>query len=85
MGKAVAAFNEALPGRDAIYPVAGMLSASQGSLNKLYQIFPYKSWDHREEVRGEFRKSGVWPPHAEVRPINQLVRFMVPADFSPIH
>lgn len=85
INKAAAAFNEALPGRSAIYPVAGMFTTQQGNLNRLYQLFPYKSWDHREEVRAEFRKQGVWPPHAEVRPINQLVRFLEPAPFSPIH
>ena len=85
LGKANTAFNEALPGRDGVYPVAGMFFASQGNLNRMYQIFPYKNWDHREEVRAEFRKQGVWPPHSEARPINQLVRFMYPADFSPIH
>ena len=85
MAKALAAFNEALPGRDGIYPVAGIFAASQGNLNRLYQLFPYKSWDHREEVRAEFRKAGVWPPQAEVRPINQQVLFLYPAAFSPIH
>ena len=85
LGKAMTAFNEAMPGRDGIYPVAGIFGAAQGTLNKMYQIFPYKSWDHREEVRTEFRKQAVWPPHSEARPINQLVRFMYPADFSPIH
>ena len=83
--KAAAAFGEALAGRDAVYPVAGVFMTSQGNLNKLQQLFPYKSWDHREEVRTEFRKQGVWPPHAEVRPINQLVRFLIPAKVSPIH
>jgi hypothetical protein len=85
MAKAVAAFNEALPGRDGIYPVAGMFAAAQGNLNRLYQLFPYKSFAHREEVRAEFRKAGVWPPHAEVRPTNQEVRYLYPAAFSPIH
>jgi hypothetical protein len=85
INKAATAFGEALAGRDAIYPVAGMFVAQQGNLNRLYQLFPYKSFDHREEVRAEFRKQGVWPPHAEVRPVNQLVRFMEPASFSPLH
>ncbi len=85
IGKVNTAFNEALPGRDGVYPVAGVFFAAQGNLNRMYQIFPFKSWDHREEVRTEFRKQGVWPPHSDARPINQLVRFMLPADFSPIH
>ena len=83
-GKAAAAFGEALKGRGEIYPVAMMGTTSYGTLNRLYQLFPYKSWDHREEVRKEFREKGVWPPHAEVSPVSQLVRLMQPADVSPL-
>jgi hypothetical protein len=85
IGKAAEAFGQALAGRDAIYPVAGIFTAQQGALNKMYQLFPYKSFDHREGVRVEFRKQGVWPPRGEVRPIEQLVLFLQPAAFSPIH
>jgi hypothetical protein len=85
IGKAAAAFGEALPGRHAVYPVAGMWTTQMGNLNRLYQFFPYKSWAHREEVRAEFRKHGVWPPHSEVRPVSQLVRMLLPAPVSPIH
>jgi len=85
IGKVAAAFGEALAGRAAIYPVAGIFTSQQGNLNRLYQLFPYKSWDHREEVRAAFRKAGVWPPHADARPVQQLVRFMEPAPFSPLH
>ena len=85
IGKAATAFSEALEGRSNIYPVAGMFTTSQGTLNRLYQLFPYKSFAHREEVRAEFRKTGVWPPHADARPVSQLVRFLIPASFSPLH
>lgn len=85
IGKVAAAFGEALPGRAAIYPVAGIFTSQQGHLNRLYQLFPYKNWDHREEVRAAFRKAGVWPPHADARPVQQLVRFLEPAPFSPLH
>jgi hypothetical protein len=84
--KAAAAFGEAIEARNAIYPVAGIFTTQQGgNLNRLYQLFPYKSFDHREEVRSEFRRQGVWPPHAEVRPVSQLVRFLYPAAHSPLH
>ena len=83
-GKAAAAFGEAVKGRGEVYPVALMGTTSYGNLNRLYQLFPYKSWDHREEVRKEFREKGVWPPHAEVSPLSQLVRLMAPADVSPL-
>jgi hypothetical protein len=83
--KAGATFAESIQARADIYPVAGIFVSQLGNLNRLYQLFPYKSWDHRDEVRAEFRKSGVWPPHADVRAVSQLVRFMEPASFSPLH
>jgi NIPSNAP len=85
VGKVAAAFGDALPARDAIYPVAGIFTSQLGNLNRLYQLFGYKSWDHREEVRTEFRKQGVWPPHADARPVSQLVRMLIPAAHSPMH
>jgi hypothetical protein len=83
--RAAAAFSEAMPARDQIYAVAGIFTSQLGNLNRLYQLFPYKDWAHRDAVRAEFRKSGVWPPHADVRPVSQLVRFLEPAAFSPLH
>jgi len=79
IGKVAQAFGEALQARAEIYPVAGIFTSSYGNLNRLYQLFPYKNWDHREEVRAEFRKRGVWPPHSDARPVAQLVRFLIPA------
>jgi hypothetical protein len=84
-GRAAQAFGEAVEGRHNIYPVAGVFTSEVGTLNRLYQLFPYKSWSHREEVRAAFRQAGVWPPHADVRPVQQLVRFLLPATFSPMH
>jgi hypothetical protein len=83
-GKAAAAFGESYAGRNGVYPVGLLGTTSYGQLNRLYQLFPYKSWEHREEVRKEFREKGVWPPHAEVSPVSQLVRLMIPADVSPL-
>jgi hypothetical protein len=83
--RAAAAFSEAMPGRNEIYAVAGIFTSQLGNLNRLYQLFPYRDWAHRDEVRAEFRKSGVWPPHADARPVSQLVRFLEPAPFSPLH
>ena len=85
VAKVAEAFAEALPGRAAICPVAGIWTSDVGNLNRLYQLFPYKDWAHRDEMRAEFRRKGVWPPHAEVRPLTQLVRQLVPAAFSPLH
>ena len=78
-------FAEALPRRAEVYPVAGIFTSDLGNLNRLYQLFPYKDWDHRDEVRTELRAKGIWPPQNDIRPMHQLVRHMIPAAFSPLH
>jgi hypothetical protein len=85
LGKVVPAFGEAIAGRAAIYPVAGVFTSQLGNLNRLIQLFPFKDWNHRDEVREEFLKTKVWPPHTDARPVAQLVRHMLPADCSPLH
>ena len=86
IGKVAQAFGDALKGRDEIYPVAGIFTSQLGNLNRLYQLFPFKDWAHRDEVRSEFREKRVWPPSGtDARPVAQLVRHMVPAQVSPLH
>ena len=85
IGKVATAFNDAIPARQEIYPIGGIFTSDLGELNRLYQLFPYKDWNHRDEVRGVYQKTHVWPPHAEVSPVHQLVRHMIPAKVSPLH
>ena len=84
LGKVGQTFAEAYPGRHGVYPVGGIWTSDLGNLNRLYQLLPYKDWDHRDQVRGELREKGLWPPHGDVRAVSQLVRHMVPAPFSPL-
>jgi hypothetical protein len=77
-------FAEAYQERAAEYPVAGIWTSDVGNLNRLYQLFPYKNWAHRDEVRGELRRKNIWPPHSDVRPLTQLVRHLTPAAYSPL-
>jgi NIPSNAP protein len=78
------AFAEKYAGRHGAYPVAGIWTSDLGNLNRLYQLFPYRDWDHREQVRAQLREQSLWPPHTEARPVSQLVRHMIPAPFSPL-
>lgn len=78
-------FAKNLEARAEVYPVAGIWMSDLGNLNRLYQLFPYKDWNHRDEIRGELRRKNLWPPHGEARPVTQLVRHMAPAAFSPLH
>jgi NIPSNAP len=84
LGSVAEAFGAAYAGRRAAYPVGGIWTSDLGNLNRLYQLFPYKDWEHRDAVRRELREKGVWPPHTEHRPVAQLVRHMIPAPFSPL-
>ncbi|MBV8715636.1 MAG: NIPSNAP family protein [Chloroflexi bacterium] len=83
-GGVAQAFAEKYAGRHGVYPVGGIWTSDLGNLNRLYQLLPYKNWDHREQVRTELREKGLWPPHTEARAVTQLVRHMVPAPFSPL-
>ena len=83
--KVAPAYAAALPKRMELYPMAGIFTSQLGSLNRLYQLSPYRDWAHREEVRAQFRTTGVWPPKAEARPIEQNVRILIPSTFSPLH
>jgi hypothetical protein len=83
-GRAAATFVEAYAGRHAVYPVAGIWTSDLGNLNRLYQLLPFKNWDHRDSVRADLREKGIWPPHGDIRAVSQLVRHMVPAPFSPL-
>ncbi|MFN0073805.1 MAG: NIPSNAP family protein [Chloroflexota bacterium] len=77
-------FAASYPARYDVYPVGGIWTSELGNLNRLYQLFPYQDWAHRDVVRGELREKHLWPPHSEARPVVQLVRHMVPASFSPL-
>lgn len=85
IAKVAEAFSAQYEKRNAIYPIAGIWTSELGNLNRLYQLFPYKNWAHRDELRAEFRSKGIWPPHSEARPVSQLVRHLIPAAFSPLH
>ena len=85
VAKVAEKFAEGYAARAKLYPVAGIWTSELGNLNRLYQLFPYKDWAHRDQVRAEYLKSGVWPVHTDSRPVSQLVRHMVPSAFSPLH
>ncbi len=78
------AFTAQAPKRLELSP--GCFFASDlGQLNRWYQLWPYRDWAHRDEMRGVYLREGIWPPHTEARPVHQLVRHMIPASFSPLH
>ncbi len=84
IGKVAKAFGDAIQGRAEIYPVGGIWTSDVGNLNRLYQLFPYKDWKHRDEVRKQYLGTNIWPPHADASPLTQLVRHLIPTKFSPL-
>ena len=74
-----------VPRRAEMYPLGGFFMSDLGQLNRFYQLWPYKDWAHRDEIRKQYAGTDIWPPHTEERPIHQLVRHMVPASCSPLH
>ncbi len=83
--KVMDAFVAHVPRRAEIYPLGGFFASDLGQLNRFYQLWPYKDWAHRDEIRSQYVGTDIWPPHTEERPGHQRVRHMVPASFSPLH
>jgi hypothetical protein len=86
LDRVAAGFSKHVAGRAAVYPVAGIFTASLGTMHRLYQFHPFKDWDHRAAVRSEFYSKRVWPPpHDSVpHPLTEEVRFLIPSRLSPL-
>ena len=78
-------FTAGVAARQELSPLGGFFMSELGELNRFYQLWPYRDWDHRDEVRAQYLKAGTWPAKVEERPIHQLVRHLIPASFSPLH
>ena len=79
------AFCAKVPQRAEMSPLGGFFMSDLGQLNRFYQLWPYKDWAHRDEMRKLYAGTDIWPPHTDDRPVRQLVRHLVPAAFSPLH
>jgi len=55
-------WEEAIDERRKVSPLAIAMHTDAGVLNKYVHIWPYKSFEHRSEVRTETAKRGIWPP-----------------------
>lgn len=85
LGKVMETFSNHVERRRQLYPLGGFFASELGQLNRWYQLWPYKNWAHRDEIRKQFAGTDIWPPHGDVQAVHQLVRHMVPAPFSPLH
>ena len=81
----LAAYGEAMPARENVYPIAGIWKTVIGNHGSVRQIWVYKDWDHRGEVLSALENEPAWPPKLPVDAISRETRIMHPAAFSPLH
>ena len=77
-------WDEHLPQRTALSPLAGVFHSDIGALNQWVHIWAYKSLDDRFAVRKEAANQGIWPPPGNSPVIAQENKIVVPAPFSPM-
>ena len=86
-------WNEVLPEREKLSPLAAGMYTEFGGLNRWMHIWPYKDLNHRAEIRAEANKSPNWPttkliPASERNlkgPLRMQNKILIPASFSPMH
>jgi len=77
-------WEEYLPGRVALSPLAGVFWSDIGALNKWIHIWPYPSLEARVETRKQASATGSWPPPGDSPVLDQSSKIIVPAPFSPM-
>jgi len=88
----VKCWEAALPVRLRFGPVAAVWYSELGALNKFVHIWPYRSMEQREEIRGQAAATGEWPPYVKAAKegfasyllTEQENKIMLPASFSPL-
>ena len=79
-------WEDAIEARNELSPCAMAMHTDVGDLNKYIHIWPYKSFDHRQQVRDEGIAKGVWPPKGSPKGaiITQDNKLLFAPDFSPL-
>ena len=76
-------FAEGLTARLQISKLLGLWQSEVGGLNRVVHIWPYESFEDRERIGQEARKTGKWPPKTQEFIITQENKIIQPAPFSP--
>jgi hypothetical protein len=76
-------FVEGLSARAKISPLGGLWRSVVGGLNRVVHMWPYESFEERERIGSEARKTGKWPPKTHEFIIEQENKIIQPAPFSP--
>src|SRR4249920_1175868 len=76
-------FAEGLTARLQFSKLLGLWQSEVGGLNRVVHIWPYESFEDRERIGQEARKTGKWPPKTQEFIISQENKIIQPAPFSP--
>ena len=76
----------AIEARTKVSPLVMAMHTELGGLNKFVHIWAYESLNHRQEVRMECMKTGIWPPSGSPKDAytDQENKILLAAPFSPI-
>jgi hypothetical protein len=76
-------FVEGLTARLQFSPLGGLWRTEIGGLNQVIHIWPYESFEERERIGQEARKTGKWPPKTHEFIVTQESKIIQLAPFSP--
>ena len=79
----VEGFAAGLPARLQISKLLGLFCSEVGGLNRVTHIWPYESFEDRERIGNEARKTGKWPPKTQEFIVTQENKIIQLAPFSP--
>lgn len=85
LGQTIAAWQEAVPARDALSPLVGAFTALDGEQPRFLNIWAYKSLDERARVRADAVAQGLWPPKGGPASLTRMHSDVcAPLPFSPL-
>jgi hypothetical protein len=76
-------FADGLPARLQFSKLGGIWHSEVGTLNQVVHVWPYESFEARERIGQEARKTGKWPPKTQEFIIFQDSKILQHAPFSP--
>jgi hypothetical protein len=77
----VQGFAAGLPARLKISKLLGLFCSEVGGLNRVTHVWPYESFEDRERIGNEARKTGMWPPKTQEFILTQENKIIQPAPF----
>jgi hypothetical protein len=76
-------FEEGLAARQQFSKLGGIWHSEVGTLNQVVHVWPYESFEARERIGQEARKTGKWPPKVQEFTLFQESKILQLAPFSP--